>query len=127
MFASTIGETLLSLIIPGVFSILTVFLANKALNRTTKDTNKTDMYKTELEQMQAQRILMSQDNEHLRDALREELEDCRRLRQVLEIRLEELTGKMNTIEAELFAWRNGLRTPGGYVLVKLPAEGKLGG
>lgn len=122
MFALNVGESLLSLIIPGIVSIVIVILTNRGSKQDKQEAGKTDLYKAELESLSKQREAASSENEKLRDALREELEDCRELRRHLETGLEELKVKVNTIEAELFAWRNGLKTPSGFVLVRMPPE-----
>ncbi len=122
MIAADSAQTLLSLGVSGAVTVLGAFIVNWFTRRNQKDVTRTDIYKAELENMNRQREAVSVENEKLRDALREELDDCRRLRQLMEDKLEEMVGKINTIEAELFAWRNGLRTPSGYVLVRIPEE-----
>lgn len=120
--ATDVTSGLLSLIIPGIISVLIVVLTNRNSRKERKDASNSDLYRVELESLNRQREAASAENEKLREALREELDHCRELRQHMDAAIEELKIKVNTIEAELFGWRNGLRTPSGYVLVRIPED-----
>lgn len=122
LVATDVSGSLLSLIIPGIISVLIVVLTNRNSRTEKKDASNSDLYRVELESLNKQREAASVENEKLREALRDELDHCRELRQHMEAAIEELKVKVNTIEAELFAWRNGLKTPSGYVLVRIPED-----
>lgn len=126
---SSVLQSAIQLIIPAIVSIAVVIVANRATTKGKKIDNKTDIYKVELDQLNKQREALAADNQNLRDDLKEELEDCRRLRAEMGIKMDkqeadaaEMKRKINTIEAELFAWRNGFKTIDGYALVKLSSE-----
>lgn len=122
LLASDVTGSLLSLIIPGIISVLIVVLTNRNSRKEKKDLSNSDLYRVELESLNKQRETASLENEKLREALREELDHCRSMRQDMEASIDELKIKVNTIEAELFAWRNGMKTPTGYVLVRIPVD-----
>jgi hypothetical protein len=113
-------QTFFQFAIPGIVSVIVVMLTNRATHRDKRESSRTDIYKSELEQMNRQREMVNQENTNLRDALKSELDDCREQRQSMDEYIVDLKHLNNTQEAELFAWRNGLKTPIGYVLVRLP-------
>lgn len=124
MFAMSDG--VISGIVAGGVAIILAFL-NFTFTRSNnrEDRNETaslETYKAELEQMSSQRELLYDENVDLRNQLRQELLECRELRHAMEEKITELNSKVNIIEAELFAWRNGLKAPSGYILVKIPDE-----
>ena len=116
---SEIFTTMLQFVLPGILSVIVVLLTNHFTHKTKKEDTRTDIYKTELEQLNEQRKQVSAENDKLREDLKEELDDCRRLRQITEETLEDMKKRMNTVEAELFAWRMGQRSPEGYMLIRV--------
>lgn len=120
ILAAGVESSLWSFVIPGIVSLIVVILTNRNSKIDKDKTIKTDLYKVELESLQHQRESARVENDSLREALKDELEDCRTLRRDLEEALQELRVKIYVIEAELLAWRNGLRTPTGFILVRLP-------
>jgi len=109
----------LGVILVAVIQTLTVRAERKEKRNLAEHASIQDTYKAELEQLHIQREQLFTENAEIRTQLKEELAESRQLRSQLEQQISELKSKVATIEAELFAWRNGLKAPSGYVLVKI--------
>lgn len=71
-----------------------------------------------LEEISRQKEFLARENKELWTALKEELEECRTMRQELEVFTIELKEKIIKIEQELSSWKLGLKVPDGYVLIR---------
>lgn len=105
-------------VLGAVVPIVTIILNNKFKKTQKKYDMHNALIQSDLEELSRQREFFARENKELWGALKEELEECRVIRQELETFTSELKEKIMKIENELSSWKMGLRVPEGYVLVR---------
>jgi len=117
---------LLPAVIAGIGSALALILTRKYKIQDKGAEDKGLIYKTDAEQVAKQREFLLVENQTLYSLLKEELENCRKERLELDIviarlnsTIDGLTKRLSKVEAELESWEIGLRTPKGFVLLKV--------
>lgn len=114
---STSASILIGIIVAAT-PIITLYINNKFKKNQKKLDMREKYIASNFEEISRQKEFLARENKELWSALKEELEECRTMRQELEVFTIDLKEKIIRIEEELGSWKLGLKVPEGFVLIK---------
>ena len=119
----------LPIILGGLFTIVNWYFNHRDKLKDGETKNRTDIYKTEAEQVSKQRQFLITENESLYVLLKSELDICRKERVESDLAavalneiIDALKKRLLKVEIEIQAWEIGLRIPKGYQLRRIGGQ-----
>lgn len=111
--------TVISASIAPVVGFVTYFLTSNRDKRRFSREKELEFYKIKIENLTAEREILTNEEKNLREMLRQQLETCRIENERLDKEMENLKRRLLTIEQELVAWELGLKVPKGFELIQI--------
>lgn len=103
---------------PLVALITYLLTSNRDKKRFSRE-KELEFYKVKIDNLTAEREMLTNEEKSLREMLREQLETCKIENERLDKEMENLKRRLLTIEQELVAWELGLKVPKGFELIQI--------